>query len=50
MSDDIFSEMVADASAFDTVSTEGGSNLSNLIRAAQHQNARDGRRQCQRGR
>ena len=37
MSDDIFSEMVADASAFDTVSTEGGSNLSNLIRAAQHQ-------------
>ena len=37
MSNDIFKEMVADASAFDTVSTESGSKLSNLIRAAQHQ-------------
>jgi len=37
MSNGLFEQMEADAGAFDTVTTESGSNLSNLIRQAQHQ-------------
>lgn len=37
---DLFEQMTADAGAFDTVTTESGSNLSNLIRQAQHQQER----------
>jgi hypothetical protein len=34
---DLFEQMAADATAFDSVTTETGSNLSNLIREAQQQ-------------
>jgi hypothetical protein len=37
MSNGLFDQMAADAEAFDTVTTESGSKLSNLIREAQQQ-------------